>query len=320
MSHPLWILLAMLHGSKWALSDWRRLLENRFDAVRRFLVKCPGEIAGSIPSPDGALRLDVFPRGAGYEALPQEHCESAIEPMEGLTEADVILWRLDWQLFENTLSRALGLKPVECPTHAGARHSLLGTVGQGTARRRVYLGYAWNEPGGLELCLAVARDCADPCVMALPAFFPACDEYLRQSSRGYLVLEESVSLGASGMVCRPDQMPKAWFFASASVKGPDPGGQSTGNAPQQSEVRRVRIARRNGRAGGRPTTDSEKLIMAAVQDVLDRLRNNPYLKVKRACELAVEEGSLTIGWQALRRHVKKVQRRSTDKKSRRDNN
>lgn len=78
--------------------------------------------------------------------------------------------------------------------------------------------------------------------------------------------------------------------------------------------KRAQLAKRHGKLGGRPLEDGQTKIDEAVQDVLARLKNNPHLRMKRACELAIKEILLTITWPALQKHVKKAQRKHTKMK------
>lgn len=319
MNRPIWITLALLYDTKMALSDWRRLLDGQFDRVQRYLAKCTGVIAGTIPCPDSGLRLDVVKREGIYMAYPQEYCESATEPLTALTEDDVIAWRLDRVRFERDLSQALGLVPLERTAGLSKLLSLIGTAGQGTSRKRVYLGYAANERDGVDVCMAVAHESRAPCFVALPAFYPACDDLLRRSNFEYIVLEDMVTLGISGMVGKPLHFPDVARETDPLNKSIGAAGQLVAasarqmndNAPGKAAAKRARSARRNGKGGGRPTADTDKQITSAVQDVLARLKNNPYLKMKRACELAIEKEALTIRWEALRKHVKKALRKHT---------
>jgi len=200
MNRPIWITLALLHDSKMAMVDWRRLLEGHFDCVQRYLEKCPGEIAGTLPCPSSGQRLHVGKREGMYIAFPEEGFESDSDSLADLTEDDVALWRLERGRFESDLSRAMGLVPLERTAGLSKLLSLIGTAGQGKSRKRVYLGYAANERAGVDVCVAVARESQCPCCVALPVFYPACDEMLRRSDFEYIVLEEAVTIGVSGMV------------------------------------------------------------------------------------------------------------------------
>ncbi|NLE66573.1 MAG: hypothetical protein GX608_04045 [Lentisphaerae bacterium] len=289
MNHPFWTLLAMLHDSTWALADWRRLLEDRFDCMRGYLEKCIGQIASTIPCPNTGLRLVVGRRVGMYIAFPEEGCESATEQLTNLTEEDVISWRLNLDRLELDISRALGLKPLESAMPRERWFSLIGTSGEGAGRRRVYLGYAFTERDGLEVCMAVARQSQEPSCLLLPAFFPACDELLRRFGIEHVVLEEAVSIGPDGLVGK-----------AGAIRPAEP---TSGAEAKQKPLPR----KKRGKQGGRPVADTEVQIRAAVQDVLARLKNNRYLRMKRACELAIEKKALSIQWEALRKHVKKAQ-------------
>jgi len=207
----------MLHDVKNPLADWRRLLEGYFECVQRYLEKCPGEIASTIPCPGSNLRLEVGKREGMYVAYPAEGFEGDAESLADLTEADVALWRFECGRFELDLCRALGLTPLERTDCRSKLLSLIGTAGQHKSYKRVYLGYAANERDGVDVCLAAAHESQAPCCVALPAFYPACDDLLRRSNFEYIVLEDMVTLGVSGMVGKPLHFPDVAIPGAESV-------------------------------------------------------------------------------------------------------
>lgn len=72
----------------------------------------------------------------------------------------------------------------------------------------------------------------------------------------------------------------------------------------KGEVKRARIARRNGRKGGRLPVDGERL-KNSVDRVRAALRQNKRQSMRAACTFAVREDKLTISWEALKKHVVK---------------
>ena len=77
---------------------------------------------------------------------------------------------------------------------------------------------------------------------------------------------------------------------------------------KKSDTKRARINRHNGRAGGREPKDPQDNIDAAVNAVRLRMKNNPSLGMKRACEYEIKAQGLSIKWEALRKHVNKPRR------------
>ena len=75
-------------------------------------------------------------------------------------------------------------------------------------------------------------------------------------------------------------------------------------AKATANTKRARVNRRNGKLGGAPLKDNPELVALAVAGVRARLRVNPRLGMKRACELECRGRGLSIKWEALRKHVK----------------
>jgi len=85
--------------------------------------------------------------------------------------------------------------------------------------------------------------------------------------------------------------------------------QASNPLHQKSQAKRARLARQHGKRGGRKTMDNRDQIDDAVEDAHDRLKNNPAMGLKRACEFACEAKRLIIKWPALQVHYKKRYRR-----------
>jgi hypothetical protein len=201
MSRSTWATLALLHQAKLPLADWRRHLSIEFDVVRPFLLECAGEVAGTIPCPRSGQRLHVAERGRKYVAFPEEGFEGDSSPLTNLNRADVILWRLDRDGLERGLCGVLDLAPM-ADTYGNDGVRLIGTMGAGEGRKRVYLGYAGDEGAAMALCVDVAQTNRQRCCVVLPTFFPRCDEYLRRCEHDVIVLEEVATFAREGLVAR----------------------------------------------------------------------------------------------------------------------
>jgi hypothetical protein len=97
-----------LRGAKLCLADWHCALGTDARRVRPVLVKCVGELAKSYPTPDSGLRLRVDPREDGYLAHPEGDFAHDADDLT-LSEAEVQLWRLDWEKVEAEYGAGQGL-------------------------------------------------------------------------------------------------------------------------------------------------------------------------------------------------------------------
>ena len=208
MTRPTWTTVALLHDAKLPLADWRRHFADTFGHLQPYLAKCPGEIAGTLPCPQSGQRLHVAERGRKYIAFPEDGFEGDSRQLTNLKLADVILWRLDRDLLERGLCDALDLAPASAREYAidGAR--MIGSIGAGEARKRVYMGYAAEEADAMSLCVGVAQANRQRCCLVLPSFFPRCDEYLRRCDHDLLVLDESVTFAETGLVAKRRETPR----------------------------------------------------------------------------------------------------------------
>ncbi len=202
MSRSVWTTLALLHDGKLPIADWRRHLDGEFGRVRPFLAECAGEIAGSIPCPRSGQRLHVAERGRRYVAFPEEGFEGDSVQVTNLKRSDVVLWRLNRDQLEQGLCGALDLAPVTGGEYGGDGTRLIGTIGGGETRKRVYLAYAGAEDVAMRLCVVVAQANRQRCCLVLPAFFPRCDDYLRRCEHDMIVLEEAAVFTDGGLVAK----------------------------------------------------------------------------------------------------------------------
>ena len=197
-----WKMLAYLHEAKLPSADWRRHLVADFEHVRPFLAECSGEVASTLPCPRSGQRLMVSRRGQRFDAYPEASHEADCSPLKGLCLADVVLWRLNRTAFENAVCHALDLTPVTPTDALGDGVGLIGCVGSGEARKRVYLGYAPDERAGMAFCIDVVQQNRQRCCAVLPIFFPRCEEYLRRCEHDMIVLEEVAAFADTGLVAK----------------------------------------------------------------------------------------------------------------------
>ena len=202
MKQSIWTTVARLHEAKMSAADWRRLLAVDFGRVQPYLAECVGEIAGTIPCPRSGQRLHVAERGRKYAAYPEEGFEGDSNPLTNLKLADVILWRLDRGTLEAGLCGVLDLSPVASSEYTSDSARLIGTMGSGEARKRVFLGYASDEATAFGFCVGVAQTNRRRCCLALPEFFPRCDEYLRRCDHDMIVLEEVAAFAENGLMAK----------------------------------------------------------------------------------------------------------------------
>jgi len=113
--------------------------------------------------------------------------------------------------------------------------------------------------------------------------------------RNFLPIREDAPIE----ICKPDGWNATAIYASGEKEIVRVRKTKTLN--KQSE--RSRIARRNGRSGGRELTDGYNK-QEAIRDVLDLKKKTPYLSIKRCCEVVIQKKTISIGWQALAKHVR----------------
>ena len=78
---------------------------------------------------------------------------------------------------------------------------------------------------------------------------------------------------------------------------------------EKAERRRRRVNRKNAKKGGRPLKDDPEDLAKAIKEMHERLRNNPHLNMKLTCQRVCRKHELSIGWEALRDHVKGKRRK-----------
>ena len=201
-----WKMLAYLHEAKLPNADWRRHLVADFEHVRPFLSECAGEVASTMPCPRSGQRLMVARRGKKFDAYPEAAHEADCSPLKGLSLAEVTLWRLNRTVFANALCQALDLTPIPATDDLRAAVGLIGCIGSGEARKRVYLGYAADERAGMAFCIDVVQQNRQRCCAVMPIFFPRCEEYLRRCEHDMIVLEEAVAFADTGLVAKRREM------------------------------------------------------------------------------------------------------------------
>jgi hypothetical protein len=202
MSGSVWTTVARLHDAKMPMADWQRHFGEQHRLVRPFLNECIGEVAGTIPCPRSGQRLHIAERGRKYVAYPEDGFEGDSSQLMNLKLADVMLWRMDRTALERALCGALDMTPTGSDDYPGAGPRLIGTVGVGEARKRVFLGYVADEGAALSFCTGVAEASRQRCCLILPAFFRRCDEYLRRCDHDMIVLDEVAMLTAGGVVAK----------------------------------------------------------------------------------------------------------------------
>jgi hypothetical protein len=194
--------VALLHAAKMPITDWRRHLGAAFGGVRPYLVECTGELTGTIPCPRSGQRLHVAQRGRKYVAFPEDGFEGDSGQVTDLKPADVALWALDRDGFERGLCGVLDIAPASAADAGGDGTRLIGTIGTGETRKRVYLCYAGDERTAMNLCVGVAQANRQRCCVVLPSFFPLCDEYLRRCEHDMIVLDEWAVLTETGLAAK----------------------------------------------------------------------------------------------------------------------
>jgi len=202
MNGSVWSILALVHEAKMPIADWRRILAGEFSHVQQYLAECKGEITGTIPCPISGQRLHVAERHGKYLAFPEEGFEGDSGQLTDLMLSDVVMWRLDRERLERGLCGILNVTAANAGEYDSGGARLIGSMGVGEARKRVYLGYAGNEGAAMSLCADVAQANQKRCCVVLPAFFARCDEYLRRCEHDMIVLDEAAAFADNGVVAR----------------------------------------------------------------------------------------------------------------------
>lgn len=205
MSTNLWTLLACVRDRKDCLAGWAHIFGADFDAVRPLLRACPGEYATTYPAPETSGLLNLSRFGDRWAAYRDPEADDDGPDLE-LTEADVLLYRLDGDGLRERLRTALGVVGSSSAFDFGLE--CLGTCAQGPKRRRVYWCHARNEAeiltGVQEI---IARTGAEGCAV-LPTLSEAADRMLAEAGVSGVSLAGNVSLtvsgvqGGCGIVCR----------------------------------------------------------------------------------------------------------------------
>lgn len=204
MNQPFWTTLAQVRERKDTLSAWQFFFREHFDAIRPFLVGCPGEHARSYLHPErGLLCLRRFEDRWAAFSDPEFSMDD--EDTE-LTEADVLLYRLNLGAFRERLRAALG---IDSQSNASGPDVLcLGVCTQGPKRRRVFWVPARDDAAavvqGQEV---IARGGAEACVV-VTSLGEAVDRMLTAAGVSGVGLNERVTPkpggfeGSCGIACR----------------------------------------------------------------------------------------------------------------------
>lgn len=204
MNQPFWTTLAQIKDRKDTLSGWQFFFGERYDALRSFLVICPGEYATSYLHPErGLLCLRrVEDRWAAFSdpefSIDDEDTE--------LTEAEVVLYRLDMVGLRERLRTALG---IDAPSsNAGPGIECLGTCTLGPKRRRVFWVQAKDDAAAVvQSQEVVARAGAEGCVV-VTSLSETVDRMLTAAGVSGVSLNERITPtpggfeGGCGITCR----------------------------------------------------------------------------------------------------------------------
>lgn len=204
MNQPFWTTLAQIKDRKDTLSGWQFFFGERYDALRSFLVICPGEYATSYLHPErGLLCLRrVEDRWAAFSdpefSIDDEDTE--------LTETEVVLYRLDMVGFRERLRTALG---IDAPSsNAGPEIECLGTCTLGPKRRRVFWVQAKDDAAAVVHSQEViVRAGAEGCVV-VTSLSETVDRMLMAAGVSGVGLNERIAPtpggfeGGCGIACR----------------------------------------------------------------------------------------------------------------------
>lgn len=204
MNQPFWTTLAQIKDRKDTLSGWQFFFGERYDALRSFLVICPGEYATSYLHPErGLLCLRrVEDRWAAFSdpefSIDDEDTE--------LTEPEVVLYRLDMVGLRERLRTALG---VDAPSsNAGPGIECLGTCTLGPKRRRVFWVQAKDDAAAVvQSQEVVARAGAEGCAV-VTSLSETVDRMLMAAGVSGVSLNERITPtpggfeGGCGIACR----------------------------------------------------------------------------------------------------------------------
>lgn len=204
MNLPLWSTIAFAKDRKDPLAGWRQCFGEHFENVRPFLVPCPGEFARAYPHPERGM-LNVMRFEERWAACPDPESLDSADDLE-LTEADVVVYRLDISAIREWLRDAL---TIEGPsTSVGPCLECLGTCSQGPQRRRVYWVQSRDESSALAgVQEVIARSGADGCAL-VTSLGEAVDRMLAAAGVSGVGLNERFATfgdkvnGGCGMVCR----------------------------------------------------------------------------------------------------------------------
>lgn len=195
MNPDFWRLVARVRGRKDCLKGWARIFGADFDAVRPLLRVCPGEYCTAYPDPQTGGRLNLSRYGDRWAAYRDPAAEDDGPDLE-LTEADVLLYRLDGDGLRERVRTVLGVLGPSSGLDSGL--DCLGTCTQGPKRRRVYWCQARSEAEILTgVQDVIARAGAEGCAV-FPTLSEAADRMLAEAGVAGVQLTGNVSLTAAG--------------------------------------------------------------------------------------------------------------------------
>lgn len=204
MNLPFWSTLAIIKDRKDTLSAWQSFFRDHFEAVRPLLLPCPGEYARSYLHPErGMLCLRRFEdRWAAYADPEFSNDDEDTE----LTEADVLLYRLDLDALRERLRTALG---IDGPcSSVGPGIECLGTCAQGPKRRRVFWVQAKDDATAIvQGQEVIARAASEGCAV-VTSIGESVDRMLTAAGVSGVGLNERITPrpggfeGGCGMGCR----------------------------------------------------------------------------------------------------------------------
>jgi hypothetical protein len=205
MSMDFWTLIAHTKDRKDCLAAWQQIVGGHFEALRPLLAPCPGEYSRTYPDPQtgGLLSLSRFEdRWAAFRDGEWGDDSDDLE----LTEADVLLYRLDGDAHREGLRVALGIQGPS--SVVGPRLECLGICTQGPKRRRVYWCQARDEGESLAGAHEVITRAGIEGCACIPMLGESVDRMLAAAGVSGVSLAGNLSLtagkveGGCGIACR----------------------------------------------------------------------------------------------------------------------
>jgi len=204
MNQPFWTTLAQIKDRKDTLSGWQFFFRERYDALRSFLVICPGEYATSYLHPERGLLC--LRRVEDHWAAFSDPEFSIDDEDTELAEPEVVLYRLDMAALRERLRTALG---IDAPSsNAGPGLECLGTCTLGPKRRRVFWVQAKDDATAVvQSQEVIARVGAEGCAV-VTSLSETVDRMLMAAGVSGVSLNERITPtpggfeGGCGIACR----------------------------------------------------------------------------------------------------------------------